>query len=332
MTESATAPTPQARPSRTFQRRVNLLGSQWEAQRRRAWILFLVPAFVIYTVFMAFPLFNSMRLSLYTGVGLTPDRYVGLENYVQLFTTPLWRDRFLNAVGNTFIFFFIHMAVQNTLGLLFATLLSTRLRGHSIYRAIIFAPATLSVLVTGFLWTLILNPRWGMLNQALEAVGLGALARPWLGDANLALPVISLVSSWQWVGLPTMMFLAGLLTIPDELSEAARVDGASAWQIFWRVKFPLLMPVIGIVSVLTFIGNFNAFDVIYAMAGARGEPGYATDLLATFFYRTAIAGEHPVAQPNMGIGAVVATITFLILLSGVSIWLIFGRGRNQEVF
>ncbi len=306
-------------------------GTRWEIQRRRTWVLFLVPALVIYTVFMAFPLFNSMRLSFYTGQGLTPDRYVGLENYVALFTNPLWRDRFFNAVGNTFIFFFIHMLVQNTLGLLFATLLSNpRLRGRNVYRAIIFTPATLSVLVTGFLWTLILNPRWGMLNQLLEMVGLGALARPWLGEPDLALPVISLVSSWQWVGLPTMMFLAGLLTIPDELSEAALVDGASAWQIFWRVKLPLLRPVIGIVSVLTFIGNFNAFDVIYAMAGARGEPNYATDLLATFFYRTAIAGEHPVAQPNMGIGAAVATITFLILLAGVSLWLVFGRERSEE--
>jgi raffinose/stachyose/melibiose transport system permease protein len=305
--------------------------ARWDVQRRRTWIMFLIPALVVYTVFMAFPLFNSMRLSLYQGQGLTPDRFVGLENYVQLFTNPLWRDRFFNALQNTFIFFFIHMLVQNTLGLLFATLISNpALRGRNVYRAIVFLPATLSILVTGFLWTLILNPRWGMLNQLLEMVGLGSLARPWLGDKALALPVISLVSSWQWVGLPTMLFLAGLLTISDDLVEAARVDGASGWQIFWRIKLPLLRPVIGIVSVLTFVGNFNAFDVVFAMAGARGEPGYATDLLATFFYRTAIAGEHPVAQPNMGIGAAVATIMFLILMTGVSLWLFFGRERKED--
>lgn len=305
--------------------------ARWDVQRRRTWVLFLVPAVVVYTVFMAFPLFNSMRLSLYQGRGLTPETYVGFANYTELFTNPLWRDRFLNALGNTVVFFAIHMLVQNTLGLLFASLLSNiHLRGRNIYRAIIFLPATLSVLVTGFLWTLILNPRWGMLNQLLEGVGLGALARPWLGDANLALPVISLVSSWQWVGLPTMMFLAGLLTISDELLEAARVDGANAWQVFWRIKLPLLRPVIGIVSVLTFVGNFNAFDVIFAMAGARGEPGYSTDLMATFFYRVAIAGEHPVAQPNMGLGAAIATIMFLILLAGVSLWLILGRERDEK--
>ncbi len=302
-----------------------------EEKRRRTWLLFLLPALFVYIAFMAFPLVNSMRLSLYTGQGLSPDRFVGFANYVELFSNPLWRDRFFNAIANTFIFFAVHMLVQNTLGLLFATLLASPLKGGSIYRTIIFVPATLAIVVTGFLWSLILNPRWGAVNKLLEAIGLEVLARPWLGDPALALIVISLVSSWQWVGLPTMMFLAGLMGIPDELLEAARIDGASAWQSFWRIKIPLLLPVIGIVSVLTFVGNFNAFDVIFAMAGSRGEPGYATDLLGTFFYRTAIAGEHPVAQPDMGIGAAVATVTFLILFVGVTLWLVSSRRQSYEL-
>jgi raffinose/stachyose/melibiose transport system permease protein len=165
----------------------------------------------------------------------------------------------------------------------------------------------------------------------LKAVGLKEWALPWLGEPGFVLIIISLVSCWQWVGLPTMMFLAGLLTIPEELIEAARVDGASAWQTFWHIKLPLLVPVIGIVAILTFVGNFNAFDIVYAMASARGDPKYAADLLGTFFYRTAIAGEHPVALPNMGIGASVATVTFVILLAGVSLWLILSRRRSYEL-
>ena len=185
-----------------------------ENKRRRQliWILFLLPALIVYTAFMAFPLFNSMRLSFYTGTGLTPDHFVGFDNYVNLFTNPLWNEKFFNALGNTVVFFLIHMLVQNTLGLLFATLLASGIRGHNIFRTIIFIPATMSIVVTGFLWQIILNPRWGAVNKLLEAVNLDALARPWLGDPNLVLIVISLVSSWQWVGLPTMMFLAGFLT------------------------------------------------------------------------------------------------------------------------
>jgi raffinose/stachyose/melibiose transport system permease protein len=304
----------------------------WEHQRQRIWVLCILPALLVYVIFMALPLFNSLRLSFYQGQGLTPTTYVGLQNYEQLFTNPIWRDGFFNALGNTVIFFLVHLLVQNTIGLLFATLLSSRLRGRNIYRAIIFIPSTLSVAVTGFLWTLILNPRWGMMNQLLEGIGLGDLARPWLGDKDLALPVIALVSSWQWVGLPTMLFLAGLLTIPSELLEAAHIDGASTWDVFWRVKLPLIRPVIGIVTVLTFIGNFNAFDVIYSMAGSRGEPGYNTDLIATYFYRTAIAGETATSQPNMGIGAAVAAITFLIMLGGVLLWMLGTRRRGVEIF
>lgn len=299
------------------------------AQQTRTWVLFLFPAALVYTVFMAGPLFDSLRLSLYTGEGYTPTQFVGLQNYIELFTTPLWRERFFGALGHTCLFFAIHMIVQNSLGLLFANLLSTEFRGRDLFRTIIFAPATLSVLVTGFLWTLILNPTWGAVNLTLEAIGLKAWARPWLGDENLALIVISLTSAWQWVGMPTVMFLAGLLGIPEELLEAARVDGASSWTIFWKIKLPLLMPVMGVVAILTFVDNFNAFDVIYSMAGARGEPGYSTDLLATLFYRTGIAGEHPVGIPNMGMGATIATLTFTILMAGVLTWLYFSRKQEE---
>jgi raffinose/stachyose/melibiose transport system permease protein len=167
-------------------------------------------------------------------------------------------------------------------------------------------------------------------NKTLVAMGLREYALPWLGRESLALPVISLTSVWQWVGIPTVIFLAGLMGISEELLEAARIDGASEWNIFWKIKFPLLKPVIGIVAILTFVDNFNAFDVIYAMAGARGEPSYSTDLLATLFYRTGIAGEHPVGIPNMGMGATIATLTFIILMAGVLIWLYFSRRQESE--
>jgi raffinose/stachyose/melibiose transport system permease protein len=300
-----------------------------ENRRKVTWALFLLPALLIYLTFMAVPLFDSLRLSLYTGQGYNPTKFVGFQNYIDLFTNPLWREKFFGAVQHTFIFFGIHMLVQNSLGLLFANLLSSDFKGRNFFRTIIFTPATLSVLVTGFLWTLILNPNWGAVNKILIGMGLREWALPWLGRENLALPVISLTSVWQWVGMPTVMFLAGLMGISDELLEAARIDGASEWDIFWKIKFPLLRPIIGIVAILTFVDNFNAFDVIYAMAGAKGEPSYSTDLLATLFYRTGIAGEHPVGIPNMGMGAAIATVTFFILMAGVLLWLYLSR-RNAE--
>jgi raffinose/stachyose/melibiose transport system permease protein len=282
------------------------------------WLLFALPALIVYVAFMAVPVINSMRLSFFSGSGYALNNFVGFDNYVKLFSDPETSARFFNAFKNNWEFFGITMLVQNTIGLLFAIILSGKgLKGKGLFRTVIFIPVTLSVLVTGYIWKLILNPQWGALNILLTKVGLGSWALPWLGDPHFALPAITLVSAWQWVGLPTMMFLAGLERIPDELFEAAQIDGAGAWLTFARVKLPLLLPVVGIVSVLTYVGNFNAFDVVYAMEGANGPPAYSTDLMGTFFYRTGIAGQHPVGIPDMGLGAAVATVTFAVLFAGV---------------
>jgi raffinose/stachyose/melibiose transport system permease protein len=282
------------------------------------WLLFALPALAVYTAFMAYPVIDSMRLSFFTGSGDSLKNFVGFDNYVRLFTDPEISARFYNAFKNTWIFFGIHMLVQNILGLAFALILSGRgFSGKGFFRTVIFIPVTLSVLVTGYIWKLILNPQWGALNLFLAQVGLSSWAKPWLGDPHAALLSVSLVSSWQWVGLPTMMFLAGLERIPEDLFEAAQIDGAGGWLTFLKIKLPLLTPIIAIVSVLTFVGNFNAFDVVFAMEGANGPPTYATDLMGTFFYRTGIAGQHPVGIPDMGLGASVATVTFIVLFLGI---------------
>lgn len=285
------------------------------------WVWYLLPALLLYTGFMALPLLNSLRLSFFTGSGFTLNEYVGFDNYIKLIMDPHTSERFWGAFFNTWFFFFVHMFVQNTLGLVFALILSNKLfKGKNIYRTIIFIPATLAIVVTGFLWKLILNPKWGSLNMFLESIGLGDFTLPWLGLTETALPVISLVSSWQWVGIPTMMFLAALQGIPEDYFEAAEIDGANKWQVFRHIKLPMLVPIIGVVTILTFTGNFNAFDVVYAMAGVNGAPEYSSDILGTYFYRIGIAGEHPVGIPNMGLGATVASVTFVVLFIGVMLF------------
>ncbi len=284
------------------------------------WVLYLLPGLIVYALFMAYPLFNSMRLSFFTGTGYTLNNFIGFDNYKELFFNKRISSQFLGAFKNTWIFFFVHMLVQNTLGLLFANLLiSKSLKGRNVYRTIIFIPATLAIVVTGFLWKLLLNPQWGALTTFLKFIGLSSISRVWLGDPQIALIVIALVSSWQWVGLPTMMFLAALQNIPEELFESAEIAGATNWQTFRHIKLPLLRPIIGVVSILTFTGNFNAFDVVFAMAGPNGSPNFSTDILGTYFYRIGIAGKHPVGIPNMGMGAAVATVIFLVLFIGVGI-------------
>jgi raffinose/stachyose/melibiose transport system permease protein len=289
-------------------------------------IAFLAAPVLIYTVFLVLPIADSLRLSLYAQSPGQPAQFVGLGNYDTLFNDPNWAPRFWGALRNNFVFFCVHMVAQNPIGLLLAALLSARrlaLRG--VYRTLIFMPTMLSVVIVGFIWELLLSPLWGVGHRLLGYVDLGSLFRPWLGLEGSALITLALISVWQFVGIPMMLFTAALLSIPDDVTEAAVIDGASPGQIFWRVKFPLILPTVGIVSVLTYVGNFNAFDLIYAVKGALAGPNFSTDLLGTYFYRTFFG--YQLQLGNASMGATVATVMFLIILAGVCLYL-FGVQRN----
>jgi len=292
--------------------------------------VFLLPATLIYTVFMVFPLVDSLRLSLFTPGPQGEAMFVGLQNYVTLMTDELWADRFWGALRNNFTFFFIVMFVQNPLGLLLASLLHTRtLRWRASYRTLLFMPTMLSFVLVGFIWQLILSPLWGISEGLMSMVGLEQFFRPWLGLEGPALAALSLITVWQFVGIPMMLFYAAMLGIPDDLIEAAHVDGATNWTVFWRIKFPLILPTVGIVTILTYVGNFNAFDLIYTTQGALAGPNFSTDILGTLFYRTFFGFQLQLGNPTMG--ATVAGMMFLIILTGVLLYL-FGWQRRIQTY
>jgi raffinose/stachyose/melibiose transport system permease protein len=294
---------------------------------KSAWILYLVPALAFYILFMAWPLLDSLRLSLYTGSAGIGRSFVGLENFKKLFTVAQYSQRYWGAFGHTLYFFLIHLAVQNVLGIFFATLLTNKSMQHRVfYQTVIFIPVTFAVLVTGYLWKLLLNPVW--CGPLMQKVGLGFLVHPWLGDRTTALTVVALVSCWQWIGIPCMMFVAALQNINEDYYEAALIEGANGWQVFCNIKFPLIKPVVGMIAILTFVNNFNAFDIVFSMENVNGAPNYATDLMGTLFYRVGIAGQHPVGIPNPGMGAAIAAITFFVLCLGVIPTLKATQGRD----
>lgn len=288
-------------------------------------LVFLAPAVIVYTLFMVLPLIDSLRLSFFTTTPDNKEVFSGLQNYVTLFTDSLWAPFFQNALGNNIKFFIVHMVVQNSIGLLLAALLVSKGRLRGTYRTLIFMPTVLSVVIIGFIWNLILSPLWGVTDGALKAIGLGKLYQPWLGLESTALTTLALISVWQFVGIPMMLFYTSLIGIPEELLEAARVDGASSWNVFWRVKFPLILPTVGIVSILTFVGNFNAFDLIYTVKNALAGPNFASDIMGTFFYRTFFGFQLQLGNPTMG--ATVATMMFLIILTGVLIYMFVWQRR-----
>ena len=290
--------------------------------------VFLAPAVLVYTAVMICPLFNTLRLALYAA-GDEGRVFAGLANFATLFGDPRWSGAFWNALGNNFWFFFIHMIVQNPIGIALAAILShPRLRFAALYRSAIFIPTILSFVIVGFAWKLILSPIWGVAPSLLDAVGLKVLFAPWLGKEEYALTTLSLISVWQFVGIPMMLIYAALLTIPDEIIEAAECDGITGMSQFWKVKLPLILPSIGIISVLTFVANFNAFDLIYSAQGALAGPNFATDILGTFLYRTFFGFQLQIGDPNMG--STIASIMFLIILAGVCFYLFVIQRRLRR--
>lgn len=295
----------------------------------RVLLFFLAPAVIIYTLFSIYPLVDTIIHSFYSKQDDGSHIWNGVTNFTTLLTDPTWSQPFWNAFWNNVKFFLIHMFVQNPIGLLLAALLSLPvLRFRSTYRTLIFMPTMLSVVVIGFAWQLILSPLWGIAKMFLQFFGLGFLFGPWLGEESSALLTISLISVWQFVGIPMILIYTALLAIPDELIDAATVDGLNQFQAFFHVKLPLIWPTIGLVSVLTFVNNFNAFDLIYAMKGALAGPNFSADIMGTLFYRVFFGNQLQLGDTSMG--STIATMMFLIILCGVMVYLFLIQRRMQR--
>ena len=292
-------------------------------------LVFVAPALLIYGLFSAFPLLDTLRLGLFSADETGLRSFSGLGNYATILNDPQWSTSFWNAMRNNIQFFGVHMLVQNPIGLVLAALLSLKdVRFAAAYRTVFFLPTLLSVVIVGFVWQLILSPLWGVSERLLTVVGLGDWFAPWLGLESSTLVTVSLMSVWQFVGVPMMLIYAALIAIPEDIIEAALVEGASPWHIFWQIRLPLILPTLGLVTILTFVANFNAFDLIYTVKGALAGPNYSTDLLGTLFYRTFFGYQSQVASPTMG--AAVATLMFLVILVGVAAYFLVVQRRLQR--
>jgi raffinose/stachyose/melibiose transport system permease protein len=272
--------------------------------------LFAVPAVVIYGVFVLYPLTVTLLNSFYSFRGIRRDEFAGLDNFVRLLTTQPLQGRVLNAIGNN-LTMFVGSMVGMVLAVLLAALLHQLTVGREFFKAAFFLPRLLSLVVVGFLWQLILSPNSGALNAALGAVGLGSLQHAWLATPNSALISVIVVGAWHSIGFSILVFLASMQSIPTNIFEAARIDGASPVRILFAITFPLTKAPWMILTVLGFIGAFETFDLVYAMQGATGAPYYGTDTLGLLFYRLAFGGEG--GSSAIGLGSALALLMLLLM-------------------
>lgn len=258
----------------------------------------LAPSLFGLLAFLLLPILVVIWLSLNRWDLLAPMRFVGLDNYVDVLTDPT----FGNSMLRTVIFVLSVIPLQTGLGLLLAVLLSRGLPGSGVFRVIYVVPWICAPLALGVVWKWILAPYDGAVNNLL------GLSVEWLSDPVWAMPAVAGVTIWSQVGYTTLFFLAGLAAIPGTLIEAAELDGASGWQLFWQIKVPLLGPTLFFVLVTGVIAAFQAFDQIYALT-PNGGPQGTTDVIASRIYLEAFQGGF-----NLGRASVMALVLFVILV------------------
>src|SRR6056297_871252 len=275
-------------------------------------LLFVLPALTIYSMFVIFPIGYRFNLSFYSYAGVGDKTFVGLENFKNILF-GIYSEEFLRALSHSFIFFIMNTIFELGFAFLVAVVLTSRIWGRRFFRTVVYLPNVISMVLVGFIWSMLLNPQWGLINSFLELIGLENLAQPWLGQAETALPTVIMVNVWRNIGFYILVFLAAIISIPRDLFDAAYIDGAKNWQIIRKIIFPLTVPTMQTMGILIFIWSFNIFDVVYALTGVQAGPFRSTAVLGTFFYRTAFGGLGSSRQ-DYGLGAAIVVIIFILVI------------------
>jgi raffinose/stachyose/melibiose transport system permease protein len=276
-------------------------------------ILFLAPAFVLFLVFLIYPIFRSAYFSLFNWNGLGPAiNFVGLDNFKQILTDQV----FLKGIGNSIVIVVLSLALQLPVALALAIMVGRDLPGRAFFRSIFFMPYVISEVITAIIWISMFSPdpQRGFLNALLTLIP-GVHAQNFLGDVNQVMACIFIVLTWKYFGLHMLLFMAGLQNIPSEVEEAALIDGANRWQSIWYVTVPLLGTTIRTATYLSVLGSLTQFNLVWIMT--RGGPVNASEMMATYMYRFAFI------RFQLGYGSAVALVmlVFCLIFSVAYQWL-----------
>jgi raffinose/stachyose/melibiose transport system permease protein len=283
-------------------------GSEAPDKRRRkkspypSW--FYLPAALIYGVLFLVPTFASFYFSL-TRWTIFDSHFIGFDNFVDFFREPA----LVSGLTHTLVYAVITSGLKVVLGLLLAVLLTSQILGRGYLRSVVFFPVLVSTIGVGLTFTVLMNPEKGLINEWLNMIGIQGPG--WLTDPDFALISVALVDVWKGVGLATLIFIAGIVSIPQEYFEAAKVDGASATASFFKIVLPLARPATVTVIILSLIGGLRSFDLIWAMT--RGGPGFTSDVIASVIYKQYQAGFYGLSTAGNVILFLVVTAIILPL-------------------
>lgn len=274
-------------------------GAEW--RKRLEIAIFVTPALALMAIFIVWPVFSAVRMSFYRWKGFGPmDDFVGWRNYELVLNDDVFRG----AVGHNLTIVALSIALQLPLGLGIALLLNRRIRFRGILRTIVFVPYVVAEVIAGVIWFQLLQPELGVVDGLVEGIGLTPPEQGFLGTPSIALWTVFVVLTWKYLGLAILLFMAGLQGVPDELYEAAQMDGASWWQVQRRVAIPLIGPTIRTWAFLSMIGSLQLFDMVWVLTG--GGPANATTTMATYLINQGSG------RGNYGIAGAASVVLFVL--------------------
>ncbi|WP_036709243.1 carbohydrate ABC transporter permease [Paenibacillus pinihumi] len=275
--------------------------------KRTGWTVFfgMLPALLIYTGIALVPIGMSLYYSFFSWDGLSPMRHVGLHNYISTLTDGV----FWKGVGNNLFMLATGIFGQLPIGLFFALLLNRSLKGIKVYRSMLFLPVVISAVIVSIIWGMVFKIESGMLNGLLGLIGLESWQQDWLGSPKLGMLSVSITYIWQNYGFFMVIFLAALQNIPQEMREAALMDGASGWKHFWYVTLPMLKDTIWVTLIFAISNSFRVFDLIYVMTA--GGPAHNTEVMTIYMYNNAFQ------NMNFGYGSAVSMLILLFSLIAI---------------
>jgi raffinose/stachyose/melibiose transport system permease protein len=242
---------------------------------------FAVGALLIYTLLYVLPGIIGIGYSFTDWSSYSQEvHFVGLENFKQVFSSG---EDYMKYIGNTLLFTVVTTVIKSGLALVFAVALSKKIRCKNFHRGVMYMPSVLSILIIGLVFTAILNPKTGLLNEFLNMIGMSGLAQKWLTDPDIAFFSVMAVDIWRGTGYIMTILIAGILSISDTYYEAAGIDGANGWQKFIKITLPLLRPTLAVTIVLNVLYGLKVFDIVYALT--NGGPGHVTEVMYTAVFR-----------------------------------------------
>ena len=305
-------------------------------RKRRPYIWFLLPGFLLYLAFVIYPILAAGKLSLFEWNGIGEQVFVGLRNYKELFSDPDMMGQMLNALKNSLILFVLTVLIQVPIQLIMAYMIYSKARGKSYFQVAIFSPQFIATPVIVFLFTLLFDGNVGVVNRVMEAVGLGEYTRPWLRIPQFGIYIVWAMITWAGIGVGMMYFISAMKMIGMDSLESAYMEGAGFWKRLWYIVLPQMKMTILNIILVGYIFCMTVFDYSYLLGGTAGGINGSVDVMSLFFYRMAFGDNNPlggrISNNSVGMGTTIACVLFamVFVVALIQILIVYRGGKDNE--